>query len=200
MVRTCTYELLLLLLAAGRTNVEIYKELRSKKTTGLGTMDFQSKVETKKKAKNEAILNAAAMDPDAEVKTKILPSGRKATEISKRAVIEKGDHKSVVDGTDHDVPKLRRTMKSSTVDPSPRQKHALPKRLDRDKLLSPPRAVPSAAGHLPSTQEHTKGTSSPSVMPRAQVGRGISPRKSPNFSQDRKKPSANSNAKPHSKR
>jgi len=166
---------------------------------GLDTMEFHSKVETKKKAKNEAILNAAAMDPDAEVKTKILPSGRKATEISKRAVMEKRDHKSVVDGTDHDVPKVRRTMKSSTVDPAPRQKHALPKRLDRDKLLSPPRAVPSAAGHLPSTQEHTKGTSSPSMIPRAQVGRGISPRSSPNLSQDRKKIPVSSSSKPHSK-
>ncbi|XP_065889965.1 microtubule-actin cross-linking factor 1-like isoform X3 [Dysidea avara] len=182
--------------ASSRTNVEIYKEIRSKKMTpGLDTMDFQSKVETKKKAKNEAVLRAATADPDAEVKTKILPSGRKATEISKRTVVEKGDHKSVVDGTDHDVPKVRKQTKSSTVDPAaPRQKHALPKRLDREKLLSPPRAVPSAAGHLPSTQQdHTKGTSSPSMIPRAQVGQGISPRKSPSLSQDRKRI-------PHSKR
>ena len=169
-------------------------------TPGLDTMDFQSKVETKKKTKNEAILKSAMADPDAEVKTKILPSGRKATEISKRAVVEKGDHKSVVDGTDHDVPKVRKTMKSSTVDVgAPRQKHALPKRLDREKLLSPPRAVPSAAGHTPSTQEHTKATGSPSMIPRGPVGRGNSPRMSPNLSQDRKRIPASGNAKPHSK-
>ena len=167
-------------------------------TPGLDTMDFQSKVETKKKTKNEAILKSAMADPDAEVKTKILPSGRKATEISKRAVVEKGDHKSVVDGTDYDVPKVRKTMKSSKVDVgAPRQKHALPKRLDREKLLSPPRAVPSATGHTPSTQEHTKATGSPSMIPRAPVGRGISPRKSPNVSKDRKRDSSSS--KPHSK-
>jgi len=36
------------------------------------------------------------IDPNAEIKIKILPSGHKATEISKCAVPEKRDHISVV--------------------------------------------------------------------------------------------------------
>lgn len=98
---------------------------------------------------------------------KTTPSGRKARENDKH------------DSTDYSVPKMRQDT------PLPRRKHTLPERLDRDKLMSPPRALPSATGHLPSTQEHAKG--SPSMILRAQVGQGSSPRYSPNLPQDRKK-------------
>lgn len=172
--------------ASTRTNLELYKEIRSKKTaTGLDTLDFQSKVETKKKVKNEAVRKAAMEDPEAEVKTKILPSGRKATEISKRAVLEPGETKHVVEGTDADVPSLhaksRRQIKSSAVDVVPRQKHVLTKKLDREKIASPPRAIPTATGHLPHSAElHHKGGHS--MIPRV----GVSPRSSPHPPQDKK--------------
>lgn len=163
----------------------MYKEIRSKKTTGLDTLDFQSKVETKKKAKNEGVRKAAMEDPEAEVKTKILPSGRKATEISKRAVLEHGETKRVVESTEHDVPSLqaksRRPVKSSAVDAVPRQKHVLTKKLDREKIASPPRAIPTATGHLPHSAElHHKGGHS--MIPRV----GVSPRSSPHPPQDKK--------------
>lgn len=177
--------LLLHSIASTRTNLELYKEIRSKKGTGLDTVEFQSKVETKKKSKNEAIRKAAMEDPEAEVKTRFLPSGRKATEISKRGVLEHGDTKHVVEGTEHDVPSLhaksRRSQKSSAVDPVvPRQKHVLTKKLDRDKLMSPPRSMPSASGH--SAELHHKGTAAHSMIPRV----GASPRSSPNPLQDKK--------------
>ena len=147
-------------------------------------MEFQSKVETKKKAKNEAVRKAAMEDPEAEVKTKFLPSGRKATEIAKRAALEHGETKHVVEGTDIDVPTLqaksRRPIKSSAVDHVPRQKHVLTKKLDREKLMSPPKAIPLATGHTTHSAElHHKGTS---MIPRA----GMSPR-SPNLSHDSRK-------------
>ena len=176
---------MLLSIASTRTNFELYKEIRSKKTTGLDTLEFQSKVETKKKAKNEAVRKAAMEDPEAEVKTKILPSGRKATEISKRAVLEHGETKHIVEGTDTDVPSLqaksRRQLKSSTVDAVPRQKHVLTKKLDREKIASPPRAIPTATGHLPHSAElHHKGGHS--MIPRV----GASPRSSAHPPQDKK--------------
>lgn len=189
------------ILAASRTNLELYKEIRGKKAaTGLDTMEFQSKVETKKKAKNEAIRKAAMEDPEAEVKTKLLPSGRKATEITKRALLTHGETKHVVEGTEYDVPSLhaksRRSVKSSAVDAVPRHKHVLTKKLDREKLMSPPKAIPTATGHLPAhTGEHHKGTTSSSMIPRA----GASPR-SPNLSQDRKIRSPHSSSNDSSKR
>ena len=168
-------------------------------------MEFQSKVETKKKVKNEAVRKAAAEDPEAEVKTRILPSGRKATEVSKRAQLEQGETKRVVEGTELEVPSLhaksKRSQKSSTADAVPRQKHVLTKKLDRDKLMSPPKVVPSATGHLPHSVElHHKGTtSSASMIPRVGVGHGMSPR-SPNLSQDRKSsriPTSNDSSSKH---
>jgi len=162
-------------------------------------MDFQSKVETKKKAKNEAIRKAAAEDPEAEVKTKLLPSGRKATEISKRALLEQGETKHVVEGTELDVPSLHAKSKRSHKSPTDvvsRQKHVLTKKLDREKLMSPPKVVPSATGHLPhSAESHHKGTTS--MIPRAGVGHGTSPQSSPNLSQHRKSkiPASDSSSK-----
>lgn len=158
-------------------------------------MEFQSKVETKKKAKNESIRKAAMEDPEAEVRTRILPSGRKATEISKRAIIEQGETKPVVEGAHGEVPSLqaksRRSHKSSAVDAVQRQKHVLTKKLDREKLMSPPKVLPSATGHMPHSAElHHKGTGSPSLIPRP----GMSPH-SPNLSQDRKRPPASDSAK-----
>ena len=167
--------------------MELYKEIRGKKT-GLDTMEFQSKVETKKKTKNEAVRKAAMDDPEVEMKTKTLPSGRKATELSKRTVVEHGETKHVVEGIDNDIPtvhtKSRRAIKSSTVDSLPRQKHVLTKKLDREKLMSPPKVIPSATGHVPHSAElhHRGGAGSHSMIPRA----GMSPRSSPNLSQDRK--------------
>ena len=185
--------------AAPRTNLELYKDIRGKKT-GLDTMEFQSKVETKKKTKNEAVRKAAVDDSEAEVKTRILPSGRKATEISKRALVEHGETKHVVEGVDNEVPtvhtKSRRPVKSS-VDSVPRQKHVLTKKLDREKLMSPPKLIPSATGHVPHSAElHHKGggAGSHSMIPRV----GVSLRSSPNLSQDRKHkapPSNNSSTK-----
>ena len=175
--------LFLLLVANTRTNLELYKEIRGKKP-GLDTVEFQSKVETKKKAKNEAVRKAAMEDPEAEVKTRFLPSGRKATEIAKRTVLEHGETKHVVEGTDISVPtvqaKSRRPIKSTGVDHVPRQKHVLTKKLDREKLKSPPKAIPLATGHSPHSAElHHKGAS---MIPRV----GMSPR-SPNLSHDSRK-------------
>ena len=149
-------------------------------------MEFHSKVESKKKAKNEAIRKAAMEDPEAEVKTRILPSGRKATEISKRSLLEQGETKHVVEGTENDVPSLhaksKRQLKSSAVDAVPRQKHVLTKKLDREKIMSPPRSIPSATGHLPHSAELYHKGASPSMIPRP----GASSRGSPNPPQDKK--------------
>lgn len=189
--------------AATRTNFELYKDIRGKKLPpGLDTVEFQSKVETKKKVKNEAVRKAAAEDLETEVKTRILPSGRKATEVSKRAQLGQGETKHIVEGTELDVPSLhvksKRSQKSSTADAVPRQKHILTKKLDREKLMSPPKVVPSVTGHLPHSVElHHKGTTS--MIPRAGVSHGMSPRSSPNLSQDRKSriPASNDSSTKH---
>ena len=118
---------------------------------GLDAVESQSKMETKKKAtKTKAIYVAAMDDPEAEVKTRILPSGRKATKISKRAVLAHGKTKHVAEETENDTLSLH----AKSVDiVMPRQKCVLAKKLDREKLMSPPRPIPSATGHLPHALE-----------------------------------------------
>ena len=69
----------------------------------------------------------------------------------------------------------------------PRQKHALTKRLDREKLMSPSRVLPLLPGQPTSKQELANGTGSPSTTPRAPAGQGSSPQSYTNMSRDKEK-------------
>ena len=106
--------LFVLLVANTRTNLKLYKEIRSKKTV-LCTTETQSKVENKKKGKHKAVCKAAMEDLEAEAKTKFLPSSRQTVEIAKHTVLKHGETKHVVERNDIDVPTAQARLYSDAV-------------------------------------------------------------------------------------